>query len=241
MAPTGRAWLAGVMRVVQLWRYPVKSMQGERLARATVTATGLEGDRRWAVRDRVTGTVLTAKRVPELLYGSATWVEDRPVVTLPGEHTSVAEWLGRDVALVEADPDGRGTYQIAEDPFDDDSALLEWNGPTGSFHDSNRTQVHLLSIGSVADWDLRRFRPNILTDGVGEGELIGSTLRVGTAVLSVVKPTDRCVMTTRAQPGGIERDTDVLRTILRAGGALGISCIVVQPGEVHVGDEVEVA
>lgn len=229
------------MRVVELWRYPVKSMQGERLARATVTATGFEGDRRWGVRDRATGKVLTAKRVPELLQASASWVEERPVVTLPGDHTDVAAWLGRDVALVEAAADGRGTYEINEDPFDEDSALLEWNGPKGSFHDSNRTQVHLLSTASVGPWDVRRFRPNVVVDGGGEVDLVGATLRLGTAVLSVVKPTARCVLTTRAQPGGIARDPEVLKTILRAGGDLGISCHVLQPGEVHVGDEVTVA
>lgn len=227
------------MRVVELWRYPVKSMQGERLDRATVTPTGFEGDRRWGVRDRTTGKVLTAKRVPELLYGHAAWVEERPVVTLPGDHTSLAEWLGRDVELVEATADGRGTYEIAEDPFDESSTILEWNGPKGSFHDSNRTQVHLLSTGSAGAWDLRRFRANVVVDGAGELDLVGSTLRLGTAVLSVVKATSRCVLTTRAQPGGIERDAEVLKAILRTGGDLGISCHVIQPGEVHVGDAVE--
>src|SRR3954454_18032429 len=34
-----------------LWRYPVKSMQGERLAAATVRPDGIDGDRRWGVRD----------------------------------------------------------------------------------------------------------------------------------------------------------------------------------------------
>jgi uncharacterized protein len=234
-------WLAGGMRVLQLWRYPVKSMQGERLDRATFTPTGIEGDRRWGIVDRGTGRILTAKRVPELLYATARWVEERPVVTLPGDHTSVAGWLGRDAALVEARADERGTYEIAQDPFDEASALLTWNGPKGTFHDSNRTQVHLLSVGSAGAWDLRRFRPNLVVDGDGEFDLVGSTLRVGTAVLSVVKRTDRCVMTTRPQPGGIERDPEVLKAILLAGGDLGVGCTVVQPGDVHEGDEVEVA
>ncbi|MGH9023230.1 MAG: MOSC N-terminal beta barrel domain-containing protein [Acidimicrobiia bacterium] len=35
----------------QLWRYPVKSMGGERLDEGAVTATGMVGDRAWAVRD----------------------------------------------------------------------------------------------------------------------------------------------------------------------------------------------
>ena len=229
------------MRVLQLWRYPVKSMQGERLDHASITAAGIEGDRSWGVRDRSTGYVLTAKRVPALLYASASWVEGRPVVTLPGEHESLAEWLDRDVALVEADADGRGTYEIAEDQFDETSTILQWNGPRGSFHDSNRNQLHLLSTASVGAWDVRRFRPNVVVDGAGELELVDKTLRVGKAIVAVSKRTSRCVMTTRAQPGGIARDQDVLRTIMRAtDGDLGISCTVVEPGDVHVGDVVEV-
>lgn len=228
------------MRVVQLWRYPVKSMQGERLDAAAMTVLGIEGDRHWGVLDHATGKVLTAKRVPELLYATARLIEGRPVVTLPGDHTSVAEWLGRDASVVEAQPDARGTYEIAEDYFDDDSNVISWNGPKGTFHDNNRTMAHLLSIGSIADWDVRRFRPNIVVDGDGEKALIGSTLRIGGAVLEVVKPTDRCVLTTRPQPGGIERDVQVLKTILGAGGDLGVGCTVVQAGPIHVGDEVVV-
>ena len=37
------------MRITELWRYPVKSMQGERLLSADVDATGVRGDRRWAL------------------------------------------------------------------------------------------------------------------------------------------------------------------------------------------------
>jgi uncharacterized protein YcbX len=36
------------VRVQELWRYPVKSLQGERLHQALVTAHGLDGDRRYA-------------------------------------------------------------------------------------------------------------------------------------------------------------------------------------------------
>ena len=45
-----------------LWRYPVKSMGGERLETVTLTAAGIDGDRRWAVRDLETGKVASAKR-----------------------------------------------------------------------------------------------------------------------------------------------------------------------------------
>ena len=37
--------------VVEVWRYPVKSMAGERMDSCAVTENGLEGDRRWALVD----------------------------------------------------------------------------------------------------------------------------------------------------------------------------------------------
>ena len=48
-------------RVATLWRYPVKSMQGEELNAADVTMAGLLGDRRFAVVDPATGKVAGAK------------------------------------------------------------------------------------------------------------------------------------------------------------------------------------
>lgn len=51
--------------VAELWRYPVKSMGGERLERAHAGHRGLAGDRGWAVVDTETGKVASAKR-PQL-------------------------------------------------------------------------------------------------------------------------------------------------------------------------------
>ena len=63
---------------------------------------------------------------------------------------------------------------------------------------------------------------------------------LGDAVVDVSKQIDRCVMTTRPQPGGIERDLDVLRTINRErANNLGIATLVRTPGVVRVGDVVE--
>ena len=47
--------------VATLWRYPVKSMQGEELNAADITGVGLLGDRRFAVIDPATGKVAGAK------------------------------------------------------------------------------------------------------------------------------------------------------------------------------------
>ena len=43
------------MRVAELWRYPVKSLQGERLDSAPLSAGGVEGDRAYAIYDLDTG------------------------------------------------------------------------------------------------------------------------------------------------------------------------------------------
>ena len=50
-----------VGRVRALWRFPVKSMQGEQLDAAEVGETGVVGDRAYALRDRETGKIASAK------------------------------------------------------------------------------------------------------------------------------------------------------------------------------------
>src|SRR3989454_4377808 len=60
-----------MMRVAELWRYPVKSLAGERLERAELTVDGIAGDRVVHVRD-ARGRVITARTQPKLLGLSAT-------------------------------------------------------------------------------------------------------------------------------------------------------------------------
>jgi MOSC domain-containing protein len=62
--------------VAEIWRYPVKSMGGERLARSAIAARGLHADRMWAVRDVELDTFTTARRWPVLLQCSARFVGD---------------------------------------------------------------------------------------------------------------------------------------------------------------------
>lgn len=64
--------------VAALWRYPVKSMQGEELVEALVTARGILGDRAYALRDRATGHIASAKHPRKwgrLLACQASYVE----------------------------------------------------------------------------------------------------------------------------------------------------------------------
>src|SRR5689334_15378053 len=62
--------------VAEIWRYPVKSMGGERLPQSAIAARGLHADRMWAVRDVELDTFTTARRWPVLLQCSAGFVED---------------------------------------------------------------------------------------------------------------------------------------------------------------------
>ena len=54
--------------IEQLWRYPVKSLQGEQLTSTEVTDV-IPGARAWGIIDNESGQLLSAKRVPKLLEG----------------------------------------------------------------------------------------------------------------------------------------------------------------------------
>jgi uncharacterized protein YcbX len=233
------------MRVAELWRYPVKSLQGERLESADMSPDGLEGDRRFAIYDVETRFGLTARRVPELLFASARLLDDGGVeITLPDGSVAAGDdalsaWIGRPVTLRSAGADVARRY---ENPVDfEREATSEWEpfqGAGGAFHDSSRARVSLVSTGTIGAWDRRRFRSNVLLAGEGEDALAGSAVTLGGAVLDVTMRMERCVMTTRPQPGGIDRDLDVLRTIARERDAcLAVGALVKRAGTVRVGDE----
>src|SRR5688572_6744302 len=93
----------------QLWRYPVKSMQGELVESLDLDLGGARGDRTLAVVDPAAGKVLSAKRHADLLMASARVEGDDVVVTLPdgaehaasdpGVHAALSAWLGHEVRL----------------------------------------------------------------------------------------------------------------------------------------------
>lgn len=235
------------MRVTEIWRFPVKSMGGETLPSAQITDVGIVGDRGWSVHDLATGTTLTARRTPELLFASARIVDARVVLVLPdgseathGDDAKLSAWLGRDVELraaVDHDPGHGGIYEAPLD-VENDADWVSWQGPGGAFHDSARARVSLVSESTLADRDRRRFRTNLITDGAGEDDLVGTGIVIGDVRLDVVKQIDRCVMVTRPQPG-LDRDLGVLKRINDERATfLAVGCVVSSPGSIALGDEI---
>lgn len=238
------------MQVIELWRYPVKSMGGERLSSATVGELGIEGDRGWGIYDVETSTVLTARRAPSLLFASARLVDGDVTVRLPdgAEYSSdeadgaLSGWLERRVELRRAGDDG-GTFENPMD-FENDADWVSWTGPGGAWHDSKWSRISLASTGSLGDWDVRRFRTNVIVDGAGEDDFVGDHIRIGDDAdgveLAVFKKIDRCVMITRPQPG-LGRDIDLLKQINRdRESCLSVGALVASPGSITVGDHIQV-
>jgi uncharacterized protein len=238
------------VQVLELWRFPVKSLQGERLTEAAIDALGIAGDRRWALFDRDTGLGLTARRVPELLFASARLradggvevvLPDGTVAEGPDEISAVLSgWLGRRVELRAATEQG-DVVPVYETPVDeevpDPTEWQQWEGAPGPFHDSPRIRLSLVSTGTLGTWDRRRFRANVVLDGEGEDRLRGQEAALGSVRLRFGVPIARCVMTTRPQPGGIGRDTSVLKTIHREReGLLAVRAAVLEAGTVRTGD-----
>jgi uncharacterized protein YcbX len=250
-----------MMRLVQIARYPVKSLQGEGVADAQIEPDGVRGDRRWGIRDETTGKVLTARRAPELLFASAVLAPaGTPEITLPtgvtchgpgaGTDAALSDWLGRPVRLVNAVGMPAARAEFFADATDDASEAVEWTMPAGRFVDampllvlttaSLRTAAALHPDG---DWQLRRFRPNLVVDGAGDGWAEDawcgrSTVRIGDVELQPQEPCMRCTMVTRPQPA-LDQDRDIFRTLARHhGGRFGAWTTVTAGGLVRVGDEV---
>jgi uncharacterized protein YcbX len=248
------------MKVSGLWRYPVKSMVGERQGGLEFSERGVDGDRRFGVLDLASGTIVSAKSDARLLQARAMLAGVTLTLRLPTGETALgtgpavdmalSDWLGRPVRLVEVAPSGRGTFEMPADFEDDQSKRVRWEGPSGSFVDDG--PVHILTTSSIRalaserpdlQWDIARFRPNILIEAEGdspvEQDWIGRRLALGVVELQVAKPCKRCVMTTRLQPGGIERQLDILHHINASHGSnLGVLAWVTRGGRVELGQTV---
>lgn len=129
--------------------------------------------------------------------------------------------------------------------------IFEFTSPLGTYFDA--FPIHLLTTSSIeamkrinpaATWDVRRFRPNFLietdVEGLIESNWSGKTLRLGNVELRCEIPCVRCGMTMQAQKE-FPKDPSILRSIVKdANQNFGSYANVTKPGEVRVGDVVEV-
>lgn len=126
--------------------------------------------------------------------------------------------------------------------------LAVYATPIGSFADAYAVHVVTTSTlrsmaASGGDFDVRRFRPNILLDtpydALVEQGWLGGTLRAGDVGLRVEIPTVRCSVPMREQPG-VPADPAVARTVSQHGArCLGVYADIVEGGTIRIGDEVD--
>jgi uncharacterized protein YcbX len=208
------------MKVAAIWRYPVKSMAGERLDSVAIDANGLTGDRIVQVYDRL-DRVVTARRFPRLLRLKATLGSDgEPSVDgFPWDSDEAAE---RVIAAVE--PGARLRRFDGPERFDILPLLVCTDGALRMF-----------------GRDVRRLRPNLLVDGVEESAergWEGASLRLPDAEVRLADLRARCVMTTY-DPDTADQDNRVLRDIVhRFDGRLCLNAFVTRQGLVREGDPV---
>lgn len=224
----------------ELRHYPVKGMAGIAMERTRLTLQGIPGDRMYAfVRtDRVRPFPwLTLREYPAMNAWQPEW--------RPGED-------GRDSVYVHG-PAG-DLFAVADPSFE--RAVAAAAGFPVRLHADYRgnpdvAPVSIISTATVEAIcqfaglrpDTRRFRMNLVVDGLpafGEDAWVGSVLRVGSTRLAVVARDERCAVIT-VDPGG-KGDREPL--VLKATGELNRACagvyaVVLQGGEVAVGDPVD--
>ena len=198
-----------------LRRYPIKSLAGEKLESVEVGASGIPGDRAGAFFVRS-----GSERIGRLYRGKE---HDRlHLVATAGAARAAAAARGVSVEL-----------QNGEHFFDDApvSILIDRWLDSLSAH-----------VGYDVEWE--RFRPNFFVRAATgfdqeEAALTGDELEVGTTLLRVRCPIERCVTPTYHPRGGAT-DPRVLRFLAQQRNKwMGIYCDVVRPGVVRVGDAVK--
>lgn len=256
-----------------IYIYPIKSAAGIPLKTAQVENRGFQYDRRWMLVDE-TGTFLTQRQLPRMalitvgLEGDELVVEtpNRETLSIPvhldsGDRISVQIWDD----VCDAIPLGEKVSQwfsefleiLCQLVFMPDNSYR----PVNSRYASHNEQVSftdgfpflLISEASLQDLNERlaqpmpmnRFRPNLVVSGsVAFAEDTWSSIRIGSIPLSVVKPSERCVITTVDQAQGI-RGKEPLLTLAqyrRSNGKIlfGQNLIQTELGTLQVGDSVEI-
>ena len=229
------------MLVESVWRYPVKSMLGERLGEAAVTAQGLAGDRRFAVVDEQTGTVASAKQPRlwrSLLTATAEHVDGSVRVHLPGEPVLVLDdpeadarlstFLRRRVRVSStptagADIDRAEPEQVlahgVEAQVDAPQLVLGQAVSAATFLDY--APLHLITTATLehVGTPAARYRPNLVlrtppgTAPYTESAWVGAPMTIGDVALRITLPTPRCAVPVLAH-GSLPPDPLALRVLM---------------------------
>jgi uncharacterized protein len=205
------------MTVAELWRYPVKTLGGERLKTAELTTDGVFGDR--LVHVRGPEGVRTSRRHHRLL--------------------GLQGMLGPDeIPMVDGLPwDSADVLDRVRDAAGDDAFLAAYDGP-------ERFDVLPLLVatdGAITAFgrDVRRLRPNIVIAGVEqmeETEWPGQELHIGEVIIAIDSRRGRCPMTT-VDPDTLAVDREVLKDIIRRfDGKLALNAEVLRGGTINVGE-----
>jgi MOSC domain-containing protein len=231
--------------VSELWRYPVVGLQGESLLRAKIIETGISGDRAFQLRGeggKILGPVPQSTSTTERsLLGLGAAIDESG----GGGVLKVA--FQDEIASFDRPDFSRKLSRAVGVPVRlEESSVLATRVKRGR-------AVHVISNASIralrksypeGDFDVRRFRPNIVLDlgkdakDFAEESWVGKSLRAGEAVLKVEKPNERCTVTTLPQ-GNLPEDKRILQTIVDANGRnLGVMCSVEKTGAIAVGDSV---
>jgi uncharacterized protein YcbX len=228
-----------------LFRYPIKSMAGQRLDSATIGWDGVEGDRRFAFRrlaDRGAFPWLTASRLPELLLYEPVGRQDTTGEPLP---THVRTPDGREYGLT----DEALRKEIATRHRADVELMRLRHG---IFDEAVVSAITLATIRGIAreagqGADVRRFRPNLVLDTgdaqpFEEDRWVGKILEFGPEgtgpAISVTMRDLRCVMV-NFDPDTAEANAGVMKTVVRLNANYaGVYGTVVRTGELRVGQVV---
>ncbi len=264
------------MNISEINIYPVKSLKGISIDEATVEERGLQFDRRWMLVDernqfltqreipamalikiKIAGGNLTASFSDKSLVvpikpdggGMATvkiWSSKVKGKFYDGAADAwFSEALGRACHLVLMPEETKRKVN----PF---YAVRKFKD-TVSFADGY--PFMLIGQGSLDDLNSRlevpvpinRFRPNFVVLGAGSfAEDNWKKIRIGEAIFHLVKPCERCVITTVDQSTGEKNGKEPLKTLStyrNSGGKVlfGQNLIAANPGEVvRIGDKIEI-
>jgi len=207
------------MHVSEIWRYPVKSLKGERLQETEITKLGIPGDRQIAVIRTINGRFLTSRSKPKLL-GLQGSIDANGVPTINGRAWNSTEALQ---LVREAAGEPVTLEQIpAPQAFDVLPLLVATDGA-----------ARYLNI------DHRRLRPNILLADVPdleERKWPGRVIAIGSVRIHAEKLRDRCVMTTFDPDTQVQDPSLLHRIIYELDGSTALDSSVNAEGIIRVGD-----